>query len=610
MNVEQFRSYSKQGYIEWFLINIAFYALLLAGIGALSLGLVLTVERGRSRPSRLIRRLSNQPLVVITTASWLLLAGWGSFAELSVWALFMASWPPFVRLVAFWLCTTASLPFLLWGLRMFKTMSEWLRPKTLGEQLDEFQARERAYEQRLAQRADRAEMIEAGQGRLRIGRFIKGDSSFAEDIGIYNRRNWIIIDEKILDQHLFILGATGAGKSETLKRLIWEILVSTERDIYFVDGKGDEGLANEVRAMAQQHGRGLAPVFRMGHGQNGAIYDGFRGEPEDIYNRLVALVGLEEMEGAATYYADINRDLLQLICYAPGGAPRNFEQLGERLDKDWLLNAYAKSPHELATIENYEARDLAGLAVRLRPLIREFSRSVGEEGFALEDARCAIFSLRTQSVGDSARRFLSFLVEDLKDFIGKRQQRPAVLIIDEYAQFPADSVLALLSLARSSHLGVILATQDVSTLGGAENRQQILANTTTQLLMKSNFPEDIGRLAGTRYQLESSIQHDEGVATGMGSSRIQHAFKVDMNEVARLQAGEAFLIRNRYATKLRVARVTDIPSVAPQEPCERDPYGEVGEDSLTGISINTARLERVERDTNQAQTDGLRLEDL
>jgi hypothetical protein len=39
------------------------------------------------------------------------------------------------------------------------------------------------------------------------------------------------------------------------------------------------------------------------------------------------------------------------------------------------------------------------------------------------------------------------------------------------------------------------------------------------------------------YQLESSIQHEEGELTGLGSARVQHAFKVDMNEVANLKPG-------------------------------------------------------------------------
>jgi len=114
-------------------------------------------------------------------------------------------------------------------------------------------------------------------------------------------------------------------------------------------------------------------------------------------------------------------------------------------------------------------------------------------------------------------------------------------------------------LARSANFGVILAAQDVATLGDDQNlRRIILANTRTKLLMATDYPEEIAELAGTRYQLEASIQHQDGDATGLGSARVQHAFRVDMNEAARLQAGEAFLIRQRFAAKLRVKPVSQV----------------------------------------------------
>lgn len=50
----------------------------------------------------------------------------------------------------------------------------------------------------------------------------------------------------ILSQHLLIIGSTGAGKSETIKRLVAETLADTDWDIFFIDGKGDSVLAGEI----------------------------------------------------------------------------------------------------------------------------------------------------------------------------------------------------------------------------------------------------------------------------------------------------------------------------------------------------------------------------
>lgn len=442
--------------------------------------------------------------------------------------------------------------------------SRFAKPKTQQEQLAEMQRRDAAYLERASRVAKLRKEANQQTAILRLGPRLKGDS-FPDYLGVSQQNGWLTIDEKVLDQHLFILGTTGAGKSETIKRLVYEVFSATDRNLYFVDGKGDEGIANDIRALAHQFGRGKAPIFKLGFERSGAIYHGFQGHSRDIYNRLCALIGTSEVEGAAEYYADVNRDLLQLACYSPEGPPRNFEELRMRLTKRWLENAYQDDQQELDAIDQIEKRTLEGLQYRIRPLAREFSHNIGEEGFSLDNTKCAIFSLRAQSVGDTAKRFLDFLVEDLKDFIGKRQQHPSVLIIDEFGQFSNSNITALLSLARSARLGVCLATQDVASLKDEQTKKLVLANTRTKLLMASDFPEDVAELAGTSFQIESSMQLSEGDLTGIGSARIQHAFKVDMNEAAKLKPGEAFLIRQRHSAKIQIRRIEKVQHIEPQQ---------------------------------------------
>jgi hypothetical protein len=442
-------------------------------------------------------------------------------------------------------------------------MAIFTKPRTLQEQLAEEEQKTRAQNKKLAKKAEKTSWDQALPGKLRLGVKLKGDL-FPEWLQVGTGKGWIGLDESVLDQHIFLLGTTGAGKSETIKRLVYEILAATERDIYFVDGKGDAALANDIRSLAYRFGRGVSPVFKLGFDQFGAIYDGFRGHHADIYNRLLALIGMHEVEGNAQFYANINRTILQFVCKAPLGPPRNFGEVLARVDKAWLLKAYKGDKQREEIIDNIGDNHFESLRFWLIPLVEDFDGCVGEDGFALEDTSSAIFSMRVQSVGDTAKHFLDFLVEDLKDFIGKRQKRPAVLIIDEFGQFSNENIIALLSLARSSKLGVILATQDTATLKDEQTKKNVLANTRTKLLMATDFPEEIGELAGTYYQVESSFQHSEGDITGMGSARIQHAFKIDMNEAAQLRPGEAFLIRQRFAAKIKVRAIGKIDHIPEQ----------------------------------------------
>lgn len=498
---------------------------------------------------------------------------WGGCALLWLGGLLLAGNPLRygLTLMELWVLTLPLVPVASVALSGCVMLSRFFKPKSLQEQLAEEQQSAEARQARLTQDASRRPEVGQQPALLRLGARIRGQR-FPEELGLAVVDNWVVLSEEVLDQHLFVLGTTGAGKSEALKRLVHEVLLATDRHVYLVDGKGDEGLANDIRSLCVQHGRGPAPVFRLGFARGGAIYDGFRGEAADIYNRLCALIGIRDAEGNAQYYADVNRTILQYVCNAPQGPPRSFEELLRRADKAWLLEAYAGDAERRRYIEVLSGKHVEGLLFRLIPLAEDFNARIGPEGFALEETPAAIFSLRVQSVGDTAERFLDFLVEDLKDFIGKRQRHPAVLVIDEFGQFSNRNITALLSLARSAQLGIILATQDVASLRDEQTKQLVLANTRTKLLMATDFPQEVGELAGTVLRLEHSIQHREGDATGLGSARVQHQFAIDPNEVAQLRPGEAFIIRQRRHAKIQVRALDEVVQV-PEQAEEVRPRG-------------------------------------
>ena len=532
-------------YTDWLIANLILYGFFFALFTPLAAAIAYLYEQ---------RRVSEKLQAVLVFASLFWVLGLSQIVRLED-----------ILSIRYWFLSVPLFPIGALTLRGIRMFSNFSKPKTLQEHLLDEERKLRAQDERLESQAESRRHDHLRSNLLTLGAVIKSDI-FPPHLGVSTKDGWLSFSESVLDQHLFLLGTTGAGKSETIKRLIFEILRNTSRNIYLVDGKGDEGLAGDVRALAHHFERGRAPVFRLGFDTHGAVYDGFRGQKTDVYNRLCALVGVAEVEGGARYYADLNRDLLQLICYAPIGVPRSFEDVRLRLDKTWLLDAYRDDSLERAAIAQMEEKDIQGLARRIRPLEREFSPIVGPDGFSLEDTNCAIFSMRVQSVGDTSKRFLDFLVEDIKDFVGKRQKHPSVLVIDEFGQFSNNNIISLLTLARSSKLGVILATQDTASLKDDATKRLVLANTRTKILMASDFPEEVGELAGTIYRIESSMQHADGEITGTGSARVQHAFKVDMNEAAKLKPGEAFVIRQRHAAKVMVRAIGEVEPFEAQEP--------------------------------------------
>jgi hypothetical protein len=464
-------------------------------------------------------------------------------------------------LLLLWSINLLLAPLLTLFFELGRQLDEIINGKPIAALLDDEQRAQLLREQSASIQADQYSRNPSpfSKGQLGLGSYVVGKTDlFPQHIGVLKQQHWLGLTEQVLDQHLFILGAPGAGKSEAIKRIIAEVLANTERDVIFVDGKGEQPLALAIRALTHHHQRGAAPIFRMGFEGPGMRYNGFSGQKEAIYSRLVALAGVTKLEGNADIYGRITREVLQLICYAPQGPPRSIGELRRRLTAKWLKDTYQNDPLEGEIVKDKDfPQRLEGVQLRLRPLLREFTPFIGPDGFTIEDSRAAIFCIRTQSMSDTSSQFLLALIEDILDYIGKRQKRPAVLVIDEFGMFGNDNIIKLLSLARSSKLGIVLATQDVANLGDETTMRLILANTGTKLLMRSDFPEDIAKLAGTIYQLEGSVQYERGQATGLGSVRPQHTFKIDMNEAAQLQTGEAFLIRHRQAAKLKIAALDE-----------------------------------------------------
>lgn len=463
------------------------------------------------------------------------------------------------------------------GLIMFtwKKVSGLFSQRTIeDEQAEQAQRRHAAHQKHMAQAARKAQLQpDSAKDFINVGVKIDGEE-FPAYLGIEEQNEWVRIKYPQFFHHAFVVGTTGAGKTNLLLRIIYETLHNTRLRIYVIDGKGDLAFAKTIANLAYQHGRGPVPIFMMGQTEaarvSASVYDGFRGDREAIANRLSMMMSVDKTVGNALHYSETYKGLMHLICgvgYPELGIkpPKNFDDVLGRLSFNWLSQTYAKIPSELAVIKlAHDGREdlIAAASARLGNLARPLKETVDTTGFNLEDSHCAIFSLRTQSVGVDAKQFLNFLIEDVKDWVGKRQPPDveALLIIDEFGSFNNESINEVLTLARSSKVGVILSTQDVAQLGDERAKRKILANCNTYFLMKTNFPEELVNLAGTIYAVEPSFQIENGLPTGMQSARIQHQFKIPPNDVAQVRPGQCYIINSRYALKMQAATIEDAPT--------------------------------------------------
>jgi hypothetical protein len=101
---------------------------------------------------------------------------------------------------------------------------------------------------------------------------------------------------------------------------------------------------------------------------------------------------------------------------------------------------------------------------------------------------------------------------------------------------------------------------------GEEASARILNAAHTILLHAVPDPELIVKAAGTRLVVESSLRHQDGPSTDLGSSRQQHQLRADANHVRRLREGICFVLGNGRAQKVQIAPTRSLEKNSVRKP--------------------------------------------
>jgi hypothetical protein len=368
-------------------------------------------------------------------------------------------------------------------------------------------------------------------------------------------RGMVLLSPGRLCRHLLVCGATGSGKTETLLRLAWTLARTSAAPVFYMDGKGDRETAARFCGLMADAGRSTR-VFPN------EPFDAWRGEAHEIRGRLMEIIDYSS-DGPAAWYRDVAKNVLRLVCEHPDGPPRSSTQALARMDADTLGKAHQGSS-ALAALTVQQIRQ-----VRLRyEAFFGQTRGALDGTWAWEDTNAAYLLLDSLALREETAGLARMLFEDFAHYFTTRKPRHqfAVLIVDEFSSLAEGAGMAgRIEQARGFNTSLILAPQVVAGMGDEQEAARILGSVETVICHRVNTPEDICALAGTRRAVEYSTHFAEEGATGEGSARIQHQFKVDPNKVRGLAPGQAYVISRGRAMKIQVLQAP-APSVALPEP--------------------------------------------
>jgi hypothetical protein len=381
-----------------------------------------------------------------------------------------------------------------------------------------------------------------------IARRLAGERALPVDRGL------VVLSRQRLCRHLLVCGATGSGKTETVLRLAYAVAKCSDAPVFYLDGKGDRQTAERFTALMNDAGR-TPRVFPH------EPVDGWRGEPHEIQGRLMEIIDYST-EGPAAWYRDVAKNVLRLVCEYPEGPPRSSGEALYRMDLDVLAQTHPGS----SALQALNAQQVRQVRLRYEAFFGQ-TRGALDGTWAWEDTNAAYLLLDSLALREETGGLARFLFEDFAHYFTSRKPRGqfCLLIVDEFSALASGAGMASrVEQARGFNTSLVLAPQVVAGMGDETEAARILGSVETIVCHRVNTPETIIELAGTRRAMEYSTQYATEGATGSGSARIQHQFKIEPNKVRALEPGNAFLISRGKAMKIAVMQAPEMRAALPQ----------------------------------------------
>jgi TraM recognition site of TraD and TraG/Type IV secretion-system coupling protein DNA-binding domain len=377
-------------------------------------------------------------------------------------------------------------------------------------------------------------------------------------------------------QHIFACGATGSGKTTTMRRVLAARTLTQKAALLILDQKGDQEDVEQMSRLAAA--AGVPFVLIDPQDPNSDRYQPLWGTPAQVAARAV-----EPIKQSEPYYYDVLRLHLDTVCrvlYAADRWPPSIpflidachplhypalQAIAHGLGDDHRQLARRVEEHGRYVSSRKGNEDLSGGSARLQVALALANREVvtprltpdGEAvGVGLVDALRAravvMWRMHADVMPDEAAAMTVLALADLHD-AAAQAGAPWTLMLDEFGaviKMAANRAVAILQRGRSHGGQVIVVTQSVADPEALSGQPGLLPSLTDNfsgvVAHRQTAPESrdwLAKLMGTRALWQSTNQ-TSGHGTqhsGRGSARRVREFRIGSDTFAELGQGEAVI---------------------------------------------------------------------
>jgi GTPase SAR1 family protein len=395
-------------------------------------------------------------------------------------------------------------------------------------------------------------------------------------------------------KHVFLIGASGWGKTNLINLLMQNAL-KKKQAIIFIDPKGNKESIADFKKMCRLFGR------------NYAIFSEY--DPEAIsFNPIADMTNTQRVSTIMRSF-DWGESPNQ---YFINQSAKALSDALETLSKDGIEFDLADVYKELKSKHN--TPETSGLLTQLQLILNSDFGKCFKKGLvegkpsmtmkqAYENKTCIYIGCSTQGYSAIARTVGKIFVSEamnLSYWIGKTKNSNEAmengigLFIDEAGSVLYPDFIDLVNKCRSSGINIYTAIQsysDIEMIGGGETlMKQLFESYSTWLLQRQTNPENAEKLAqafGTYLSEKTTTATDKGSDSGRGSTREAFEYYCHPDLLKSIDVGKTILLshspKEHAIINVRNFKTSSFWNQNIEER-KNEPIGEVNKNQKKGFS--------------------------
>lgn len=394
------------------------------------------------------------------------------------------------------------------------------------------------------------------------------------ELGKNETNETFIISDKELNAMCLLCGATGVGKTTTIKSLL-KYPFQNNQPIIIIDGKGSTSFIEDIKNQSLKYNRNFK-LFSLNNKESLCYNPLEHGGFTELKDKIINIFNWSEEH----YKLQAERFLQAVFKFLQDEDVKNATRISSidlftlskflNYDSIYSVAEATNKDYMIKVLREIQPEAIQGLANRIQSLCESeisnlFKNSDNQIDLleSIQNNDVVFFSLDSLTYSEYSRMIGKLIISDLKTVAPRASilEKKIYTVFDEFNVFASEIVVNLINKSREYGFRNILSIQELADLTIKNDNKllnQILGNTNVKIVMRQDVTSSCDEFAKSistqdKYKVTISTEEDENKYKAV----LEEEFIFKPREFSRLGIGEAIVFIKspefRY-DKIKVSR--------------------------------------------------------